>query len=171
MRIIYVAIIALFVLQTNGVSQTKMSIYTGVGLGTNLGGEIGLGGEFQYKMLSLNAAVGSWTGEFPEHTGAESQFDYDFGVKVYSKIGVFAGVNYGIIGESLSSKDGQTLLDFEKTHGFSFTLGYRHAIYQNIYGLGYLGLTSNERENQLYLFGEKNFIPRIGLIIGYEFGN
>ena len=174
MKLFILVLLTLISLETKSqsvFSQINPSIYVGWGLGTNLGGETGIGAEFKYKMISINAAVGTWLGEFPEHTGAKYRYDYDFGIKLYSKIGAFLGINYGIIGASLATKTGQQLLDFQKNHGFSFTLGYRHSLYKNIYGLGYLGLTSDKNENMLNLFGLKSFIPRIGLLIGYEFNS
>lgn len=150
-------------------SQISPSVYTGIGMGTNLGGAIGIGSEIRYKMVSFNCAIGSWIDEFPEHTGAKSRFDYDIGLKLYSKYGLFVGTNYGLIGEALYTKDGQDIEHFEKTHGFSFTLGYRCDIYKNIFGLAYIGLTSNKKENYLTIFGDKTFLPRLGLIFGYDF--
>jgi len=38
-------------------SQITHSIYTWIGLGTNLGGPIGVGSEIRYKMVSLNCSV------------------------------------------------------------------------------------------------------------------
>ncbi len=164
-QLIYILILFFI---NNSHAQFTPSLYAGWGLGTNIGGEMGIGCELRYRMVSANLAVGSWLGEFPEHTGAQSRFDYDGGIKLYAPIGVFVGLNYGIIGESLYTKDGQSILHFEKVHGFSYTLGYRHTIYKRIYGLGFFGFTSNKRENYLYLFGKKDFIPRLGQVVGYE---
>ena len=161
--------IAITAIGTTAFSQITHSVYAGWGMGTNLGGEAGFGAEILYKNISLNTAIGTWLGEFPEHTGDKSRYDYDFGVKLHSKFGVFLGINYGIIGESLYSKEGQDIMHFEKNHGFSFTTGYRRTIYKNIYGLGYLGLTSDRAENEIDIFGDKSFVPRMGIIIGYEF--
>jgi hypothetical protein len=60
-------------------------------------------------------------------------------------------------------------MHFEKTHGFSFTIGYRRNIYKNIFGLTYFGLTSNKKENTYVFFDEKSFFPRLGIILGYDF--
>ena len=155
--------------QINAYSQIQPSIYTGIGLGTNLGGAVGIGAETRYKSISLNFAIGSWIDKFPEHTGAQSRFDYDLGLKLYSKYGLFLGINYGIIGEALYTKDGQDLMHFEKNHGFSFTTGYRLNIYKNVFGLLYIGLTSERKENNIVIFNDKDFLPRIGLLIGYDF--
>ena len=76
-------VICLLIIQLNIYSQVIPSVYTGWGFGTNIGGTIGIGSEIKYKKVSLNAAVGSWIGEFPEHTGSQSRFDYDLGVKLY----------------------------------------------------------------------------------------
>lgn len=164
-----ITLVLLIGFQLNSFSQITPSIYTGFGMGTNLGGSIGLGTEIKYKKVSFNCAIGSWIDEFPAHTGAQSRIDYDLGLKLYSKYGLFIGANYGIIGEALYTKDGQDIMHFEKTHGFSFTFGYRKSIYKNIYGLAYIGLTSNKKENTLSIFDDKTFFPRLGIILGYEF--
>lgn len=156
-------------LQASSFSQVEPSVYAGMGLGTNLGGLVGIGSEIKYKIVSINAAVGTWTDEFPEHTGAKSRFDYDFGLKLYSDIGLFAGVNYGIIGAALYTREGQDLLHYEKTHGFSFTIGYKWNIYKNTFASFYLGLTSNSAENHISVFDNSSFLPRIGILLGYEF--
>ena len=165
----YIATLILLIgLQTNTFSQIIPSIYTGLGRGTNLGGAVGIGTEYRYKIVSFNCAIGSWIGEFPSHTGAQSRFDYDLGLKLYSKYGLFLGTNYGIIGEAIYTKEGQDLMHFEKTHGFSFTIGYRRNICKNVFGMAYLGLTSNKEENTLTVFDDKSFIPRLGIILGYD---
>lgn len=168
-KVILLLIILAF--QYNLNAQIQPSIYSGIGLGTNLGGLAGIGTEIKYKAVSFNFAVGSWLNELPEHTGAQSRLDYDFGIKFYSKLGIFAGINYGIIGEALYTKKGQDIMHFAKTRGFSFTLGYRRNMYKNLYGLVYFGVTSNERENQICIFGNCSFLPRMGVLIGYEFIN
>jgi hypothetical protein len=165
----FTTLILLICLQFNTFSQITPSIYTGIGMGTNLGGAVGIGSEIRYKIVSFNCAIGSWIDEFPSHTGAQSRFDYDLGLKLYSKYGLFLGTNYGIIGEALYTKDGQDMMHFEKTHGFSFTLGYRRSIFNNIFGMAYIGLTSNKKENTLAIFDDKSFIPRLGIIFGYDF--
>jgi len=35
--------------------------------------------------------------------------------------------------------------------------------------MAYIGLTSNKKENTLAIFDDKSFIPRIGIILGYDF--
>jgi hypothetical protein len=169
------ALIFLLLITSNGHAQLIPSVYTGIGMGTNLGGMMGIGGEIQYKLLSFNVAVGNVLGKpLPEyHTGNKSKFDYDLGLKLYTKFGLFGGVNYGLIDAELYSKKDQDVLHFEKTHGFSFTLGYRHTIYKHLYGLTYLGLTSNKEVNYLFppLFDKRESVLRIGLILGYEFNS
>lgn len=165
------SIIILLVIQINSFSQVEPSVYAGMGLGTNLGGMFGVGTEIKYKIVSFNAAVGTWTDEFPEHTGAKSRFDYDVGLKLYSEVGLYAGLNYGIIGAALYTKTGQDLLHYEKTHGFSFTIGYKRNIYKNTFASFYLGLTSNQAENHISVFDNSSFLPRIGILLGYDFKN
>lgn len=150
-------------------SQLKPSVYAGIGLGTNLGGTVGIGSEIKYKFISFNAAVGSWLGEFPEHTGDKSRLDYDFGIKVYPYKGLFLGVNYGLLGSALYSKQNQSLLHFEKTRGFSFTLGYKQSVYKNTFIMAYFGTTTNKMENTLNLGDNSGFLPRLGIILGYDF--
>jgi hypothetical protein len=173
-KVLFISSLLLFTLiNSSAQSQLTSSIYTGIGIGTNLGGMMGVGGEIQYKFLSFNAAVGNALGKpLPQyHTGDKSKFDYDFGGKLYTKFGLFGGVNYGLINAVLHTKSGQDVLHFEKTHGFSYTLGYRHTIYKHIYGLTYFGLTSKKEANHMFpsFFDKRGFMPRIGLIIGYEF--
>ena len=92
----YITTLILFtILQLNIFSQITPSIYAGLGMGTNLGGAVGIGTEIRYKIVSFNCAIGSWIDEFPSHTGAQSRFDYDLGLKLYSKYDLFLGVNYG----------------------------------------------------------------------------
>ena len=173
--LIFICIIYLMTIHSKTYSQVTPAIYAGCGLGTNIGGIVGIGSEVKYKMISFNVAIGSTLGDgglldIATHSdiGSSLRLDYDFGIKLYSKLGAFLGLNYGLIGaEEYTTESG--LLLFEKTHGFSFTLGYRHSIYKNFYGLGFIGLTSNKKENTLNIFGDKSFLPRLGLIIGYEF--
>jgi hypothetical protein len=166
---------------TKAFAQWTPSIYTGWGLGTNLGGEIGVGSEIKYKRISFNVAVGSLLGEsFLDYADSDAigsylRLDYDLGVKLYADFGGFLGVNYGIIAAS-TCYTAPDLPQLKSEHGFSFTLGYRHSIYKNFYGLGFIGLTSNKKYNYIEIplfrrsvFGDKYFFPRIGLILGYEF--
>jgi hypothetical protein len=174
-RLFLLIILFLTLVNANTIAQITPSVYTGIGTGTNLGGMVGIGGEIQYKFFSLNAAVGIALDEqIPQsHTGDKSIFDYDFGIKLHSKIGIFGGVNYGLIDAVLSTKRGQDVLHLKKTHGFSYTVGYKHTIYKHIYGLTYLGLTSNKDANRMFppFFDKRGFLPRMGLIIGYEFNS
>ncbi len=163
----FTTLFLLIALQWSTFSQITPSVYTGIGTGTYLGGVVGMGTEIRYKMLSINAAIGSWTAKFPSHKGIQSRFDYDFGLKYYIKYGLFAGVNYGIIDEVMYMEPVQGVWHFEKTHGYSFTIGYRRNINKNIFGMLYTGLTSNKDKNRLAF--DNSLTPRIGLIIGYEF--
>ena len=165
----YICILLLFIgFELNNYSQIQPSVYTGYGIFTNLGGPVGVGSEFRYKIISFNCAVGIYPVKFSSHTIAQSRFDYDFGLKLYSKYGLFVGINYGIIGDVLYNVSLDTMR-YEKIHGFSFTLGYRWSIYYNVFGLVYFGLTSDKRENIIDILGNKGFIPRLGILIGYDF--
>ena len=178
-----IILLSLFVLSfgTKFFAQLTPSIYAGCGLGTNIGGTVGMGTEVKYKMISFNVAIGSLLGKGGlwdiapySEIGSSLKLDYDVGVKWYSDFGMFLGVNYGIIATSTYYKESDTAQDFPQIkpqRGFSFTLGYRHSIYKNLYGLGFVGLTSSKEQNYTSLpFRDDKFLfPRIGLILGYEF--
>ena len=163
----FTTFILFIALQWHTFSQITPSIYTGIGTGTNLGGVVGMGAEIRYKMFSVNAAIGSWTAKFPSNKGIQSRFDYDFGLKYYIKYGLFAGVNYGIIDEVMYMEPVQGVWHFEKTRGYSFTIGYRRNFNKNLFGMVYIGLTSDKNKNRLAI--DNSLTPRIGLIIGYDF--
>ena len=76
---------------TKTFAQLKPSIYTGVGLITNLGGIFGIGAEIKYKSVSFSAATGyeNIFGDFDDNN-----YHIDFGVKLYSKYNLFGGINY-----------------------------------------------------------------------------
>jgi len=170
-----------FLFATKTFAQQTPSVYTGWGFGTNIGGELGIGSEIKYKSVSFNLATGCMFGEdflsYPPYSniGSFLCFGYDFGVKLHSSFGMFFGVNYGIIGaskyydEKISSS--QNHPQYESVNGFSFTLGYRFSIYNNFYGLCFVGLTSNKKYNyiEIPILEAKYIFPRIGLILGYEF--
>lgn len=140
------------------VAQINPSIYTGIGTYTNLGGAVGLGSEIKYKCFSVSAAIGG-PRVFTKH-----DIFFDVGTKIYSNFGFFGGLNYGYI----TSKDGwfNSKNDY---YGFTVSVGYRQTIYKHIYGLAYLGVTSDYLTFMPNNLMEKKFIPRLGLIFGYEF--
>ncbi|GHU72122.1 hypothetical protein FACS189413_14730 [Bacteroidia bacterium] len=165
-------ILLLFFYCTKSISQIQPSVYIGVGLGANLGGLAGIGAEIKYDFFSLNVAVGNILGNDLldlDTRDITNKFGYDLGVKLYSKMGVFAGINYGLIGAERYSKGGQEDLFFEKNYAFSFTAGYRRILYKHIYGSVYAGLTSKKERNLVQVLDTKVFMPRLGLLIGYEF--
>ena len=89
-RILYVALLfVVFSIPVN--AQVKPSVYTGLGTFVNLGSAIGVGVEFKYESISLSIAGG------PSHISSDDM-GMDVGLKVYSKIGIFGGVNYGVVG-------------------------------------------------------------------------
>ena len=153
-------------------SKMIPSVYIGAGTGTNIGGNVGLGAELQYHFLSLNLAVGRWADEFPAHTGASSPFDFDVGLKAYAPIGLYAGLNYGIINEEMYTTSFSDLLHFEKTHGFTFSLGYRHLIFSHLYGSGFIGITNDYHANYIDVFPfneDPVFVPHFGFMLGWQF--
>ena len=143
-------------------AQITPSVYVGLGTGTNLGGNIGVGSEIRYKMVSVNAAVcPAWKLSKNHHPDSESPFGWDVGLKVYPIKGWFLGVNYGVISEG-SYKDistGESV--FSKQWGFSFITGYRWRFYKGLYGMGFAGLTDKK--------GINSFFPRFGFILGWDF--
>jgi hypothetical protein len=84
---VIVVIVCLFLFANTKIfSQINLSLYTGVGTFTNLGGVFGVGSEIKSKSLSFSAAIG------PDILGGH-YFNYDVGVKLYSKYNFFGGVN------------------------------------------------------------------------------
>lgn len=122
-----------------------------------MGGIFGIGGEIKYKSYSFSTAIGPGLNMISEH-----DYNYDVGVKLYSKYNFFGGVNYGFI------RTVGLLLDSNKKdyYAFTFSIGYRGGIYKHFYYMGYLGATSDYLS---FMPKEKELIPRIGFIIGYDF--
>jgi hypothetical protein len=164
------------------------SLYTGFGLGTNLGGLVGVGTEVQVgDYLSASVAVGTWPEAMrTEDLRGPSPFDFDVGVKVYpfkTRNWVYAGLNYGVIEEEIistsapfpsprSSTGSAPLLTetnrLTKTRGFSFSLGARTPSWNRLYASTFLGVTANGDVNTLSVFDTDAFFPRFGLMIGIE---
>ena len=79
-----ITIVLLLGLQVAAFAQLTPSVYVGAGTGTNLGGNIGVGSEIRYKMVSVNAAVCPiWKLSKSHHPDSESPFGWDVGLKVY----------------------------------------------------------------------------------------
>ena len=157
-KVITIVACLLLLANTKTFSQIKPSLYTGIGLGTNLGSVVGIGAEIKYDWISFNVAAGP--GILAKHS-----LLYDVGVKLHSKYKFFGGINYGFV------RTGGLLLDPDKHdyYGFTFSLGYRFTIYRHFYGMGYLGATSDYLAFMSKEKREHAIIPRIGFIIGYEF--
>jgi len=139
------------------------SIYIGTGLGTNLGGTVGVGVEIRIDTLfSFSAAGGKW----------RDLYGFDAGIKYYPcRKGLFLGLNYGVIEEAMWTEYlyGQPVTHVEKNYGFSFTAGYRFAIVHGAYLSGFLGITADDEANTVRVFERSGFIPRFGVMLGYEF--
>lgn len=156
----------------------KPSVYIGTGLGTNLGGAIGIGCELQVKnMVSVSAAVGS-IHTVLEQESEFSKFDFDVGGKLYLMKYVYCGVNYGMIDYYILHIHGRDPITGEylsvdeqrKIRGISFTIGVRTPEYKKFYLSGYFGTTNKKEANcsdANGLIGEI-CIPRIGLMLGYN---
>ena len=160
----YVKIIALtgcllLLGNTNIFSQINPSLYTGVGSPTNLGGILGVGTEIKYDFFSFSAATGLCI--LSEH-----DYNFDIGVKLYSKYKFFGGINYGFV-----RSDEEWLLNpnIKDYYGFTFSFGYRFTIYRHFYGMGYLGVTSDYLTFMSEMERKHVLIPCGGFIIGYEF--
>ena len=152
-------------------AQITPSVYVGLGNYTNLGGTFGIGTEVRYKFISANAAIGtaSYRGIFEnlEIVGNNPWFGFDFGVKGYVYKGLFAGVNYGVLGK-YRYMETQDRVRIRNLYGFSFTVGYKWHYYKNIYGMVYAGTTSSKKANNW--LGELGGIePRFGIQLGYDF--
>lgn len=164
-----IIIIALLCIQVAAFAQITPSVYAGVGMGTNLGGGVGIGTEMKYKFISFNAAVGCWGKKLPEHTGPQIQLGYDVGFKVYPIKGWFLGVNYGIMSEPLYIEDASGSMNLQNVQGFSFSTGYRLRFYKGLYGMAYLGITDSKKINKPVILGKQMAIPRFGFIVGWDF--
>lgn len=160
-------------------AQITPSVYAGLGNYTNLGGMVGIGTEIQYKFVSVNASIGydgcnqvfSKKGYYAgkERVGDNPFIGFDVGVKCYFYKGFFGGVNYGLLGKYCLEETAERVR-VDNFYDFSFTLGYKWHYYKGLYGMAWLGVTSNKDANQfVFIFDSRSFIPRAGLIIGYEF--
>ena len=158
-KIIAMAVCLLLSANTKIISQIKSSLYMGVGTGTNLGGILGVGTEIKYDFFSFSAAVGPTI-------LAEHDYNFDVGIKLYSKYNFFGGINYGFI---KSDKEWLFNPNMKDYYGFTFSFGYRFTIYRHFYGMGYLGATSDYLTFMSEKEREHILIPRGGFIIGYEF--
>ena len=149
-------------------AQITPSVYTGVGMAANLGGLVGIGTEVRYDFFSVNAAIGGAyfnSYENKEFIGDHPYLGYDVGIKCYFFKGLFGGVNYGVIDKEHRTTDAPNVREVEDVCAFSFTVGYKLNIYKGIYGMTYFGTTSDEAHNEFW----GSFIPRIGLVFGYDF--
>ena len=152
-------------------AQITPSVYAGVGNYTNLGGTAGIGTEIRYKFISVNAAIGTayYHKAFDglEIVGSNPWLGFDFGLKGYVYKGLFAGVNYGILGK-YRYMETQDQVRVRNLYGFSFTVGYKWHYHKNIYGMVYAGTTSSKKANNwLGEFGGVE--PRFGIQLGYDF--
>ena len=142
---------------TKAYSQFQPSVYVGFGM-PNTGGVIGLGTELKYKWISLSVAAG------PSFS-SENNISMDVGLKAYSNLGVFGGVNYGVV---RTKGDGSWIWK-DDAYGFSFTAGYRRIIYKQFYGTAFIGFTSDNLTFMSKSERQHDFIFRGGLLVGYEF--
>lgn len=152
-------------------AQITPSVYAGWGNYTNLGGTVGIGTELRYKFVSVNAAIGTayYHGTFDglEIVGGNPWLGFDFGLKGYIYKGLFAGVNYGVLGK-YRYMETQDRVRVRNLYGFSFTVGYKWHYYKGIFGMVYVGTTSSKKANNW--LGEFGGIePRLGIQLGYDF--
>ena len=155
----------------SAMAQITPSVYVGAGNYTNLGGTVGIGTELRYKFISVNAAVGTayYRGAFDglEIVNGNPWLGFDFGLKGFIFKGLFAGVNYGVLGK-YRYMETQDRVRVRNLYGYSFTVGYKWHYYKGIYGMAYAGWTSSKKANTW--LGELGGIePRIGLQLGYDF--
>jgi hypothetical protein len=161
-------IILFFGITLSVFSQITPSVYTGFGLGTNLGGLVGVGTEVRYKCISANVAIGgSYFTSYKDAKliGDHPNLGFDVGIKCYVIKGLFAGVNYGVVDKHHRLTDEIGVKRVEDVTAFSFTIGYKQSIYKGLYGMAYVG-TTNKKEANIVL---DRYYPRFGIIFGYDF--
>ena len=155
----------------SAMAQIKPSVYAGIGNYTNLGGTMGIGTEVRYQFLSVNAAIGTayYHGTFDglEIVGGNPWLGFDVGMKGYVYKGLFAGVNYGVLGK-YRYMETQDRVRVRNLYGFSFTAGYKWHFNKDIYGMVYAGTTSSKKANT-WLGELGGFEPRFGIQLGYDF--
>ncbi len=167
-----ITIVLLLGLQVAAFAQITPSVYTGYGMGTNLGGLVGIGTEVRYKRISANAAIGGsyFTGyEHVKLIGDHPNLGFDVGIKCYVIKGLFAGVNYGLVDKHHRSTGEFKVRRVEDVMAFSFTIGYKQNIYKGLYGMGYLGFTDSKNINKPIILGKQMSMPRFGFILGWDF--
>ena len=153
-------------------AQIEPSMYVGIGNYTNLGGTVGIGTELRYKFISVNAAIGTTYYPKKAFEGLEivkgnPWLGFDVGLKGYVYKGLFAGVNYGVLGK-YRLMETQDRVRVRNLYGFSFTVGYKWHYYKGIFGTAYAGWTSSKDANN-FLGDLGGYIPRVGITLGYDF--
>jgi hypothetical protein len=117
-------------------STLAKSLYVGFGIGTNIGGVVGIGFEKEFvKKISWSIALGSIHPMLEENTSF-SKFSYDLGLKFYAIDYLFIGMNYGFVDYQLSKLiiDDVVLNDVEeKYNGFTISAGYKMNISNSVY--------------------------------------
>lgn len=131
-QVYFLILFTCFFAQTDTLSK---AIYVGVGVGTNIGGVVGIGFEKEIvKGLSLSIAIGSIHPMLEEKTKF-SKFSYDFGIKYYVFKGLFLGANYGFVDYQISTLiiDNVILNDTEeKYNGFTVSLGCKFNVIKQL---------------------------------------
>lgn len=176
MKVLIIALVLILMGSLSAMAQIKPSVYVGAGNYTNLGGTVGIGTEVRYQFLSVSAAIGNTiygkafyekAFEGMEIVSGNPWLGFDFGLKGYVYKGLFAGVNYGVLGKTRYMET-QDRVRIGNLYGFSFTVGYKWHYYKGIYGMVYAGTTSSKKANSW--LGEFGGIePRFGLQLGYDF--
>ena len=105
---------------------------------------------------------------FPENTMNTDRLGVDAGIKLYVLKGLFVGFNYGSISSYVNQIDTDQYY-FEKVYGFSYTLGYKQKIFKNYFIQVFVGFSSDRDVNYKMFFYNEVFVPRGGILIGYEF--
>lgn len=171
MKKIFIALALILMGSFGAKAQINPSLYVGWGNYTNIGGTLGIGTELRYKSFSVNAAVGmsSFRGVFEglEVVGNCPHWGFDVGAKYYVYKGLFAGVNYGVLGK-YRYMETQYRVRVRNLYGFSFTVGYKWHFHKGIYGMVYTGTTSSKKANN-WLGDFGGVEPRFGIQLGYDF--
>ena len=155
--------------QVAAFAQITTSVYTGVGLSTFFGGRTGVGFDFQYKQLSANAAIGiASINNFRTakcYLGNNPNFGFDVGLKYFVYKGLFCGLNYGVLLKEYYSTNNPNVWNVKNRYGFSFVMGYKWHFDKRVYGITYMGTTSEKDVQRFFNL----YIPVFGFIIGYNF--
>lgn len=157
-------------------AAAQPTLYTGLGLGTHLGGLVGVGVEVPVTpYAAANAAVGLTANPAEmRRDGIEGvPIGFDAGVKVFPaggsvrshrRVDPFVGLNYGVVNAWYGTAEGGGMTPLQTVYAVSYTLGARATVVRRVQLSAYVGATSKPEENRLF----DAFFPRMGVLVGYR---